>query len=155
MMEKIKRLPDHDAFRRWAAVVAAVVFIIATAWNVATVINVQNSNTASLDQVIDTTERACKNRHALTVQYRVRGFNQRIMARAQLLTVDAFLAALKESPPPPPGTTRKELQIRAKFIHRYRETVPKLEHILGTTKILPPENCMKQAEELRSGLPPG
>lgn len=155
MMEAIKRLPDHDAFRKWAAVVAAVVFSVSTIWNVATIINVQSSNTATLDEVIDVGERACQNRHALTVQYQVRGRNQRAMARAQLLTVEAFLSALAESPPPPPGTTQKELDIRAKFIHRYRATVPKLEHILQTTKTLPAENCKKQAEELRAGLPPG
>lgn len=149
-------MPPAGQERRMKNVViaAVVVFLAATAWNVATRINVQNANTASLDQVVNAIEDACQNRHALTVQYRVRGRNQRTMAHAQLLTVEAFLGALKESPPPP-GTSEQELEIRAKFIRQYRATVPKLRHILRTTKILPVENCMRQGAELRADLPSG
>lgn len=154
MTKKINLPPNQDRKQRIAVIAAVVVFLAATTWNVAVTVSVQNSNTTSLDQVVDTIEEACDSRHTLTIQYQVRARNQRILARAQLMTTQAFLVALEESPPPPPGTSQEELEIRAKFLHRYRAAIPKLRHILSTTKILPLENCRKQAKELRADLPP-
>jgi len=150
----VKPANNHEKAKKWAVILAVAAFAVASGWNVATRINIQKSNSASIDQVIETIEEACVNRRALTVQYRVRGKNQRIMARAQLLTTRAFLIALEESPPPP-GTTQKELEIRARFIEEYEAAIPKLKHILKTTKLLPLENCTKQAQELREKQPAG
>lgn len=145
----------HEKAKKWALILSVFAFMISTGWNVVTRINVQQSNVASIDQVITTIEDACVNRHALTVQYRVRAQNQRVLAHALLLTTQAFLIALEESPPPPPDTTQQELEVRAKFIRQYKAAIPKVEHVLNTTKILPLENCRKQAAELRQEVPIG
>ena len=153
--DKIKLPPaSQERKMKIAVFVAVAVFLGATAWNVATRISLQKSNAASIGQVVDVTEQACISRHDLVVQYRVRAKNQRVLARTQLMTTQAFLIALAEAPTPT-DETAEEHAIRVKFIHRYEAAVPKLKHILKTTKLLPPENCKKQAEELRANLPPG
>lgn len=156
MSEKIDLPPArHERRKRIVGTLAIAIFLAATTWNVATRINVQNSTAASLDQVVTAVEDACESRHALTVQYQVRAKNQRVLARTQLLTTGALLAAIAEGPAPPPSTSQAELRIRAKFLRHYKAAVPKLKHILRTTRITPLEDCKRQAAELRAKLPSG
>jgi hypothetical protein len=152
--EDIKVQPEVR-WRRRIFAIAIVLFLASTAWNVGTRINVQKGTAASIDQVITTVEDACKSRHALTVQYQVRAKNQRVLASVLLLTTGALLTAIDEGPSPPPSTSPAELEIRAKFLHRYRAAIPKLKHILATTRIFPLEDCHRQARELRADLPAG
>lgn len=133
----------HERLKKWALIAGIVVFIAATGWNVATRIGVQRSNATSIEQVVDTIEEACQNRHAVTVQYQVRARNQITLTRVALLQTYSAIAFFAGKP----GTEQA--------VEEFRETIPQLQHILETTKILPLEDCRKQAAELRAHLPAG
>lgn len=140
---------------RWGRValfVAVVLFVAATTWNLTTRISIQRKTTSSIEQIVDAIETVCVENTALTRQYKIRGEDEVILTHSVLLTTEAFIDAIVNSPAPASASQRR---IRAAFLHRYEATIPKLRHILATIHILPPPDCKLQGKRLRVKLPPG
>lgn len=141
--------------RQWRTIAFVALIVVAVgsaAWNIGTRINTQTKTTSSLDASAGAIEKNCTKNEALFHQYKVRGEDLIVVARAVKLTSSAFVEAVKQSPPP---RTARERMIRRNFVARYEAVVPRLQHVLTTIHILPLPDCKAVGEELRSQLPPG
>jgi len=144
MTEKI-HLPDPSADRKLKIIliVAVGVFMVATAWNVATRITTQSGTTSSLKSTIDAAEQFCLAQAMQAKQDRVRAQNEKVLTQVALLQTYSAISFFSGKP----GTE--------KTITEFESTLPELNHILQTTVILPVPDCKAEGTKLRSELPPG
>jgi CRISPR/Cas system CSM-associated protein Csm2 small subunit len=116
---------------RWALGIAIVLFIAATAWNVAARITTQTKTTSSLSSVVDVIEDRCMQEEQRDRQIKVRG-------EAELALLDLFLDLAR----------KEQTSVSEAFVEHFEPLTRKI-------KIIPLPDCARQGDELRANLPPG
>jgi hypothetical protein len=124
-------------WRTSVLIFAVVLFMGSTAWNVAIRINTQGRTVSSIDSTITALETTCKDNHALSRQYKIRG-------EAEKALLEFFIPLAREAV----NEGKDQTGASQDFINRFAPLAREIQ-------ILPLPHCHDQGEQLRSELPPG
>jgi hypothetical protein len=134
------------AAQRIVIFLAIVLFVGSTAWGAYARIAAQQQTRESDEHIVAALKHYCQVRQKFSEQYKIRGENEKRLARTLLLETIVAIQSIKDNPPS---------DARDALLSRFQRSTVELNHIIQAIHIIPLVNCAQLAKDLADTLPPG